>query len=117
MFQALLRSTPAHCADLHMQAGTHVSFEAGGPVPFLHRIFINKELSSSLVSDGSQQEKAPNAAKGGSQAVRIARGPDGTKGFAPGRGRALPPPLAAPGAAAPGSVRTETFFCRPGLNP
>lgn len=48
----------------------------------------------------------------GSQAVRIARGPDGTKGFAPGRGRPLPLAAAAsgPGAAAPRSVRHLSIY-------
>lgn len=43
-------------------------------------------------------------------AVRMARGPDGTRGFAPGRGRPLPPAPAAgsaPPPAAPGSVSAK----------
>ena len=44
------------------------------------------------------QGQAPGAPKG----MRMARGPDGSKGFAPGRGRPLPPQPAA--ASPPGSV-------------
>ncbi|BDA49818.1 probable cold shock domain-containing protein E1 [Coccomyxa sp. Obi] len=58
-------------------------------------------------------EKPLNAVKGG-QAARIARGPDGTKGFAPGRGRPMPP--AAPVPIAPGSVLRPSLSSN-SLNP
>lgn len=48
------------------------------------------------------QGQAPGAPKG----VRIAKGPDGSKGFAPGRGRPLPPQPASAPQPAPGSVRS-----------
>ena len=51
------------------------------------------------------QGQAPGAPKG----MRMARGPDGSKGFAPGRGRPLPPqPATSMAALAPGSV---CIFC------
>ena len=56
------------------------------------------------------QEQAPGAPKG----VRMARGPDGSKGFAPGRGRALPPaPASSTPPEAPGSVSAliPYFIC------
>lgn len=56
------------------------------------------------------QEQAPGAPKG----VRMARGPDGSKGFAPGRGRALPPsPASSTPPEAPGSVSKliQYFIC------
>lgn len=51
------------------------------------------------------QGQPAGAAKAGNQAVRIAKGPDGTKGFAPGRGRPLPAPAHQLSASAPGAVR------------
>ena len=53
------------------------------------------------------QGQAPGAPKG----VRIAKGPDGSKGFAPGRGRPLPPQPAAAPQPAPGSVRPRLITC------